>query len=120
MIWNRHITIEGDLSESIRNFIRELKEFISSYSLAPEKTLKELKIALKFYKMPHIRKALGSEGIASFFIARIMDMVNIHILHDVGDMIRKAKRVGYALECVLNYKNVNVDKVFLIVEEELK
>ena len=70
--------------------------------------------------MPFIRRTLGPEGIADFFISRLMGLVNLHIVHDKGDMIRKAKRVGLALESVLNYKNVNVDKVFLIVKEELK
>ena len=120
MIWNRHITIEGDLSESIHNFINELKSFIGSYNLETERVLKELRIVLNFFKMPHIKRALGTEGISDFFIARIMDLVNLRIAYDKGDIIRKAKRVGYALECVLNYKNVNVDKVFIIVEAELK
>jgi len=120
MLSRRKIVIKGDLSESIHNFIKELKLFIKTYALSEEKVLEELRIALNFFKMPHIRKALGSEGIASYFVARIMDMVKFYIIPDTGDMIRRAKRVGYSLEAVLNYPNVDIDKFFLIVKEELK
>ena len=119
-IIKRDIELSGDITESVHNFIKDLKEFINAFALREDNVLKELRIALNFFKMPNVGRALGPEGISAYFMARIMDMVKFYIVHDVGDVIRKAKRVGYSLEAVLNYPNVDVDKVFLIVKEELK
>jgi len=120
MLWNRHITIEGDLTETIHYFINELRSFIGAFALKEDRVLEELRISLNFYKSPVLRKHLSAHEIAEFFKCRIIELIKTPIAYDRANMLSKAEVIKNLLESILSYPEIDVDKLYTIVSAELR